>query len=92
LSEQALDCHVHQFNISIEELSHETLEDFISSVLMTMMTLWTVIGTACFVTVKTLSSNGSKVCQARPTELPIAAGTYRRVNNQLEFFELLEAE
>jgi hypothetical protein len=62
LSEQALECHVHQFNISIEELGHETLEDFISSVLMTMMTLWTVIRAARFVTVETLSSNGPEVC------------------------------
>jgi hypothetical protein len=89
LSEHALDYLIHQFNIPIEEPSHEKLEDFISSLLMTMMTLWTVIRAARFVTVKTLSSDGSKVCQTRPTELPIAARTYRRVNNQLWILELM---
>jgi hypothetical protein len=91
LSERALDCCVRQFNIPIEESSNEKLDDSIVAAMMTRITLWTVVGTAFFVTVKTLSSNGSKVCQTRPTELPRAAGTYRRVNNQLEFFELMES-
>jgi hypothetical protein len=75
LFEHALNYLIHQFNIPIEEPSHENLEEFISSLLMTMMTLWTVIRAARFVTVKTLSSDGSKVCQARPTKLPIATRT-----------------